>query len=505
MNVRAAIVWITVLSCSSAQGAANSAPPAAPASLEEARNAVVLVQAQGRSGTGFLWEQPHRIVTALHVVAKAKEVLITYHLPSGQTVRKAKIARILSTRDLALLELLEGQAALDAPYVFRQTRSNLSGGTEVHAIGFPLHILRANPTYLKVRDARVPLEKIIPPSEKRRLQRMDILKVDMPVVDLQGPLVPGLSGCPVLTADCHLVGIGHGGLERGHVDRCWAIASSEVPLLLSSQEKTVRTGLSTDGNLFSAAAEYFDRLVGLDPKSKPLVCGGSVQGIVGGSTDQEAIYGILVERPGYLHVTITNRHQRGKGRGTLGRYRLHDALGEDLGVGSRIGPGGSRPYGPLPVSGARVYFLRLTPKDKALAVPFEVHCHWEKPDFIGDVEGATRDDPHDISGAQTIRDTVGFGRNTEDWYRLVVPSDGTLSFEIENLREKGSPKGTLSYRIGRPQGKALKQSNMLRPRGLHKSRQVTVMAGDEFLVYVHPTKDLYASSYRLTWYLDSRP
>src|SRR5262249_8575482 len=82
-------------------------------------------------------------------------------------------------------------------------------------------------TKLTVRkEPAKPLVELVDPETAKLLEKRGSPDVNLAVLSLQGPLLPGHSGAPILDGDGRVIAVGNGGLRGGTVDHGWA-----VPLL----------------------------------------------------------------------------------------------------------------------------------------------------------------------------------------------------------------------------------------------------------------------------------
>ncbi len=185
------------------------------------------------SGSGFALGKDGMIVTDLHVVAACASYKVKY---PGIDELPATLVRVLTERDLALLKvdhpppgILGLQLAKTAPQVKE----------ELDVIGFPLGL----PAYDDA-SLRVTLATQVTPALRDGLdqQTLDQLKsagspaLDTQVVRVDGNLLPGDSGAPLIDYQGNVAGIGDGGLERGTVGVGWATRPQYVDELLNSHE-----------------------------------------------------------------------------------------------------------------------------------------------------------------------------------------------------------------------------------------------------------------------------
>ena len=95
------------------------------------------------------------------------------------------------------------------------------------------------------------LAKLLPQKSARILARSKMPRVDLPIYYLDGSLLPGYSGSPVVNEDGKLIGIGNGGLENGASSVSWVIPADNLQQLLTSSITTIPDAFIVSKALFS--------------------------------------------------------------------------------------------------------------------------------------------------------------------------------------------------------------------------------------------------------------
>ena len=222
-------------------------------SLLERSVVKVTVQASGRtySASGFLWGTQDQVVTALHIIQPGGAIVVEC---AGRR-QAAQLARSLRDADLALLSApMAGCTPLGA----RQDQRP-SFGTKLYTFGFGGGAQSAyTKTLEKGATRNETLDGILPPQAVEEIRRLGSPRLDLPIYYLEGSLVPGFSGAPVVDAENRVVGIGNGGLERGASQVSWVIPVGFLDQLLQSSEAQGPTGAPASGVLFSADVDVPD-------------------------------------------------------------------------------------------------------------------------------------------------------------------------------------------------------------------------------------------------------
>lgn len=174
-----------------------------------------------RAQTGFRVRGLKGIVTALHGVAGCDR--ITVRSRSGLVLdQPLEVNKVDIDRDLALLsspqlERVEGGLEPATTVVWE------SVGT-VKVRGHPYNILSVRESMLSLCNPPLrPLKDIVPPDLLSDLikRRSPNHKID--VLDLDGHLLPGHSGAPILDSENRVLAVANGGLKEGFAAMSWAV------------------------------------------------------------------------------------------------------------------------------------------------------------------------------------------------------------------------------------------------------------------------------------------
>jgi S1-C subfamily serine protease len=227
------LIWATAARAAGPQDGPDGA------TLIRAAKSVVQVISSGcpgeegdRAGSGFVLGKGGLIVTDLHVIAGCASYQVKYpridELP-------ATVAHVLMARDLALLKVdhppaVPGlQLAATPPQVKE----------ELDVIGFPLGLPSYDDASLHVTlatEVTPALRDGLDPQTLDQLKSVGSPTLDTQVVRVDGNLLPGDSGAPLIDYQGNVAGIGDGGLERGTVGIGWATRPQYVDQLLNSDE-----------------------------------------------------------------------------------------------------------------------------------------------------------------------------------------------------------------------------------------------------------------------------
>jgi hypothetical protein len=221
-----------------------------PALLSQSTVRILIKTKQGVVGaaSGFLWQSNDQIVTSLHVMSSDPKAKIIVEF--GKIKRRATIKAVLPNADLVLLQIKKPVKGWLPLKKFNATKpkykSDISAlGFNRGSMGMSTRELRkgfVNPESLKV---------LLPPDALQKLTKSKVLDLNLPIYYLDGSLLPGYSGSPVVDAEGELIGIGDGGLESGAASVSWVIPAINLDALMGSTINKVPQSLDALGLTFS--------------------------------------------------------------------------------------------------------------------------------------------------------------------------------------------------------------------------------------------------------------
>ncbi|GAB0114612.1 S1 family peptidase [Acidisoma sp. C75] len=200
---------------------------------------------ESRSGTGFVWQRAGHIVTALHVVIGCRTVQVFF--PVGDQVQAvdAAVRHELLSADLALLSVADPPQA--AP--LQAAAADPPIGTYVDVYGYPLDQPTSSdaPLYVTAANQTAPLlQDAVGDAEREEIQKLGFPSLSTEILRVDGNLLPGHSGAPILNDAGEVVAIGSGGLQRGTVGLGWAVRARYLRDLLAAPAVAAAPGLPTD-------------------------------------------------------------------------------------------------------------------------------------------------------------------------------------------------------------------------------------------------------------------
>ena len=173
--------------------------------------------------SGFLWKNKQEIVTSLHGVPPNGNIRVK----CMGTSQQATVEAVLEAADLILLKATNEFSNCEAFNGYDQEGSGAGrlfwtyGWRDGAQGGLPRFMNRSSNNPETLRD------QLTDPALSR-LDVHDIPSLDMGIYMVQGGLLPGYSGAPVITPENNLVGIADGGLNKGADNYNWLIPASHL-------------------------------------------------------------------------------------------------------------------------------------------------------------------------------------------------------------------------------------------------------------------------------------
>ncbi len=187
--------------------------------------------------TGFSVADGKGIVTALHGVVKcfeSEEKISAYARGGGKNQDGLRIVsadiKIVSAdikNDVALLSS-EIEGGLSIANCERESCIDYFENREYYVLGYPWGDISQRPTSVKVRPKLKPIENwltTVKVTAKVKKDMEDRQSPDIKILmfDVEGHLLPGHSGAPIVNKKYEVIGVANGGLGNGTVEMAWAI------------------------------------------------------------------------------------------------------------------------------------------------------------------------------------------------------------------------------------------------------------------------------------------
>ncbi len=204
------------------------------------------------NGSGWCYNDPRHIVTALHVVAGIPDKDIKVFTDRETKSSGAKVIKVLKEADLALLELDTdlGLKPLDLANVDHNST------IEFYIWGFPHGIFQMagdDVRFSRSLDPPPTLNSLVNKTDfKFTLETQGYPLPKAQILRVSSTIQPGHSGAPIFTKTGQVIGVADGGLRSGTARLNWAFpASFYVPKLLSSNDTKPST-TSLQANLYAS-------------------------------------------------------------------------------------------------------------------------------------------------------------------------------------------------------------------------------------------------------------
>jgi Trypsin-like peptidase domain len=175
---------------------------------------------QKRVGSGFVWNNNMTIVTSLHVVIGCTTLSVEYY---GINIRRNATFRLASLKhDIALLTVPSNPSS---PPLVSVSMSLPKRELSVLSWGYPKNTGKLRDTGTRIRLTQGKLRDILDSETAKALVSAGTPSVDNDVLSIEGHVLPGESGGPLVDSAGVVVGIIDGGLDSGQVEINWAISA----------------------------------------------------------------------------------------------------------------------------------------------------------------------------------------------------------------------------------------------------------------------------------------
>jgi hypothetical protein len=179
-----------------------------------------------RSQTGFLVRRRGGVITALHGVIGCSRITLRSSTDELHLSEPVQVVGVDIDSDAALLS--SNELRTRSRIGLKETsQTDVAGAERVFVRGYPLGIKDLQ-TSLEVRTPAITsLEAILPPSIHNDLAARGSPTLKLRILSIQGDLLPGHSGAPILDAAGSVLAMADGGLQIG-ARICWAVPMSEI-------------------------------------------------------------------------------------------------------------------------------------------------------------------------------------------------------------------------------------------------------------------------------------
>lgn len=210
------------------------------------------------SATGWAWQKPTQVVTALHAVAGKKFIEVKNRQGQKST---AQIVRVVKQGDLALLQLDKdlGLVPLETGPVQHNSPETF------HVVGFPHNIPTLSADRIRFStsfEGQPVLSHLIGGTKLENLLRSQGYPLpETYIYRLSDTIQPGHSGAPIVRENGIVIGVADGGLKKGTARINWAIPDDHYVAQLDSSSETIPQLPSKQSELFSVKIEIESAMV----------------------------------------------------------------------------------------------------------------------------------------------------------------------------------------------------------------------------------------------------
>ena len=201
------------------------------------------------SATGWAWDRPKMVITALHAVAGQKFIEVKNY--QGLSTN-AKVIRVLKIGDLALLSLDTDLGLVP----LKVGEADYNSSETFRVIGYPHNIPTMVADEIKFStsfNGRPKLSHLIKDTKLATvLQKQGYPVPQTYIFRISSTIQPGHSGAPIVRDNGVVVGMADGGLKKGTARINWAIPAHQYIAQLIQSKDIIPRSSSKQSDLFSA-------------------------------------------------------------------------------------------------------------------------------------------------------------------------------------------------------------------------------------------------------------
>lgn len=240
--------------CALAQDSSPAQGPSAEVMKAVSRSVVQVIardcDGATRTASGFLWGNSQQVVTALHAVSGCGRIA-SYFQGVGEV--GARPVRQLVNADLVLMQL--DRSATGLP--LKESAASPAVNDKLQAIGFYYGVPTLDNRAVTVTIGASTLEDMLTDTLKEAIMRAGSPDLSVRIIRLDGHLLPGLSGAPIVNYRGEVVGIGSGGLENGAAGVSWAVVAAYLKQFKTASPFTPTRTLPYAKRIFFSTEEGF--------------------------------------------------------------------------------------------------------------------------------------------------------------------------------------------------------------------------------------------------------
>lgn len=226
-----------------------AAPAAAQLNYEQLGRSIVRVEVDGRLSTGFIWQQPDQVVTALHAMRDNAEIWVR----CGPYRQRATIRGVHQDADLVLLGT-QPFGSNCSPIRTAITEKPVPD-QKLYTLGYYAggHSMANRYFFKAYAEPPETISSIVGTTDGvvDALRARKSPSVNLAIYHVQGGLLPGFSGAPVFDERGNVVAVVNGGLKHGFANFNWAIPAKHLFELRPSGSVQVPVSASGAESLFA--------------------------------------------------------------------------------------------------------------------------------------------------------------------------------------------------------------------------------------------------------------
>lgn len=222
-------LWLTAAHCTAVNAQYDP-------EFMEARSVRVIAKGVHRTNaaSGFLWQNREQVITSLHAVPSGSEISV-----ECRGVRKrATVLKTLLKADLILLHAPDLPASC-TPFMSME-KTKPEPYSPLYTFGY--HAGARSGTSRKFEKGHAnpeQLDSLITGAPLKAIKELGFPATDLDIYYVQGGLLPGYSGGPVVNQHKQLVGIVDGGLNKGMSSYNWVVPAKYLDELIASNSNSI--------------------------------------------------------------------------------------------------------------------------------------------------------------------------------------------------------------------------------------------------------------------------
>jgi hypothetical protein len=206
--------------------------------LDRVAASVFQLRCGNQTGSGFAWGESESVVTAFHLVTECQDG-IEIHSASRNATRRGRVVRVLQSRDLALVQIVQISSAPWTVIPLDVSPADPAIGDSLTVLGHPLGVPTVQSATVKRKWGGKRIRDLVPSPVYKQLAELGWPDLSAEVHSFgDGHIVPGHSGGPIIDDLGRVASIANGGLENGAVEIAWGIPASNLVTLRQSTRST---------------------------------------------------------------------------------------------------------------------------------------------------------------------------------------------------------------------------------------------------------------------------